>query len=362
MKKSLLFGLIVLAVSCCLPFKSEAKKEKKEKLPIVFMIDDPPINTAYLMRKQMEDAGTLVEGNGFFERTYLKRWREMEKSTIIPNEFLKRVAQYLVKEGVKGKTSLLPNPGGYGYLDGPVKNYSEEQKNELINIFKKDFSKNFDINPEILTHTMGMDLKTGQLTNLPEYKYVATLNEEQLTDYFAKALQTLKNVGIVAPGITQCNNYSGDFNLYSRAVLAAEKRVNNISKTYYFNDAEADKKKVDSKVMINDGHNSVVSVVSAIKADEPFWYALYGEGDPQQLADYFISADGKTGRFIDLLSTNSPIVFHAHGQTLYSNGTEIGFKSLQEVIRRTKKYLGDKVVWMKVSEFADWTLKHQNQH
>jgi len=356
-----LFILSAIIVFYCFPFRSDAKGVgKTEKIPIVFMIDDPPINTSYLMRKQMEDAGTLVEGTGFFERTYLSHWRDMEKSTIIPNAFLKKVADWLVKEGIKGKTSLLPCPGGFGYLDGPVKNFSEEQRKELINIFRKDFSKNFDITPEILTHTMGMDLKTGQLTNMPEYKYVATLNEEQLTDYFVKALQVLKNVGIVAPGITQCNSYNGDFGLYSRAVLAAEKRVNNISRTFYFNDAEADKKKVDSKVMINDGKNSVVSVVSAIRADEPFWYALYGEGDPQQLADYFISADGKSGRFVDLLSTNSPIVFHAHGQTLYSNGAEIGFKSLQEVIKRTKKYLGDKVVWMKVSEFAEWTIKHQN--
>jgi hypothetical protein len=355
--------MCIISLFGLLSVRADAQTDKKmEKLPIVFMIDDPPINTSYLMRKQMEDAGTLEEGKGFFERTYLSHWRDMEKSTIIPNAFLKKVADWMVKEGIKGKTTLLPCPGGYGYLDGPVKNYSEDQRKELINIFKKDFSKNFDITPEILTHTMGMDLKTGQLTNMPEYKYVATLNEEQLTDYFAKALQVLKNVGIVAPGITQCNSYTGDFGLYSRAVLAAEKRVNNISRTFYFNDAEADKKKVDSKVMINDGKNSVVSVVSAIRADEPFWYALYGEGDPQQLADYFISADGKSGRFIDLLSTNSPIVFHAHGQTLYSNGAEIGFKSLQEVIKRTKKYLGDKVVWMKVSEFSEWTIKNSGKN
>ncbi len=359
MKRLFFILAAMIMFYCFLPFKSDAKDAGKvEKLPIVFMIDDPPINSAYLMRKQMEDAGTLGELKGFFELTYLKRWREMEKSTIIPNDFLKKVGQWLVKEGIKGKTSLLPCPGGYGYLDGPVKNYTEDQRKELISIFKDIYAINFDITPEILTHTMGMDLKTNKLINQPEYLYVSGLSETDLTEYFIKALQVLKNVGITAPGITQCNSYKGDFGVYSRAVLAAEKKVNNISHTFFFNDAEADKKKVDSKVMINDGENAVVSVVSAIKADEPFWYALYGEGDPQQLADYFISADGKSGRFIDLLSTNSPIVFHAHGQTLYSNGAEIGFKSLQEVIRRTKKYIGDKVVWMKVSEFADWTRQH----
>lgn len=364
MKRLFIISAVMIVFYCCLPSKVEAKgNEKIEKVPIVFMIDDPPINTSYLMRKQMEDAGTLFEGTGFFERTYLSHWRDMEKSVIIPNAFLKKVAQWLVKEGVKGKTSLLPCPGGFGYLDGPVKNYTEEQRNELISIFKDIFMKNFDITPEILTHTMGMDLKTNKLTKLPEYKYVATLNEEELTDYFAKGLQVLKNVGITATGITQCNSYNGDFGLYSRAVLAAEKRVNNISRTYYFNDCESEKKKVSSKVMINNDKNeSVVSVISEIKADEPFWYALYGEGDPMKLADYFITADGKSGRFVDILSTNSPIVFHAHGQTLYSNGAEIGFKSLQEVIRRTKKYLGNRVEWMKVSEFAEWTIKRNSQN
>ncbi len=365
MKRLFIIPAAMIVFYCCLPIKSDAKGVGKvEKLPIVFMIDDPPINTSYLMRKQMEDAGTLKEGNGFFESTYLSHWRDMEKSTIIPNAFLKKVAQYLIKEGIKGKTTLLPCPGGYGYLDGPVKNYTEDQQKELISIFKNIFSKNFDITPEILTHTMGMDLKTNQLTNEPEYLYVSHLSEADLTDYFIKALQVLKNVGIIAPGITQCNDFKGDFGVYSRAVLAAEKKVNNISHTFYFNDCEPNKTKTGSKVKIDDKDKdeSVVSIVSEIKADEPFWYALYGEGDPMKLADYFISADGKSGRFIDLLNAGSPIVFHAHGQTLYSNGAEIGFKSLQEVIRRTKKYIGDKVVWMKVSEFAEWTRKNSSQN
>lgn len=365
MKRSILFILATAALFCLWISKSDAQAgEKVEKLPIVFMIDDPPINTSYLMRKQMEDAGTLKEGTGFFEKTYLSHWRDLEKSTIIPNAFFKKVAEYLVKEGIKGKTTLLACPGGYGYLDGPVKNYTEEQRKELISIFKNIFSKNFDITPEILTHTMGMDLKTNQLTNEPEYLYVSHLSEADLTDYFTKALQVLKNVGITAAGITQCNDFKGDFGVYSRSVLAAEKKVNNISHTFYFNDCEPTKTKIGSKVMIDDKdkNESVVSIVSEIKADEPFWYALYGEGDPMKFADYFISADGKSGRFIDLLNAGSPIVFHSHGQTLYSNGAEIGFKSLQEVIRRTKKYIGDKVVWMKVSEFADWTRSHNTQN
>jgi hypothetical protein len=177
-----------------------------------------------------------------------------------------------------------------------------------------------------------------------------------------RALQVLKNVGIVAPGITQPNFFGGNFEVYARAVLAAEKKVNQITRTFYFNDCDADHLKVNSKVVLaNKGANEfVVSIISASKPDEPFWYTLYGEGDPEKLADYYITEDGKSGRFIDLLLTNSPLVFHAHGQTLYSNGSEIGFRSLQEVIRRMNKYLKDRIVWMKISEFSEWNIKKMN--
>ena len=89
---------------------------------------------------------------------------------------------------------------------------------------------------------------------------------------------------------------------------------------------------------------------------------MYGEGDPEKLADYYISEDGKSGRFLDLLSTNSPLVFHAHGQTLYSNGSKKGFLSLQVVIARMKKYLSGRISWMKIGEFADWNIKQQEKH
>ena len=176
MKRSIFFVLPLFAISCCASFQVNAQDNKPaEIVPAVFIVDDPPINAAYLMRKQMEDAGTLVQSNSFFEKTYLTRWKEMEKSAIIPNAFFKKVADWAVKEGVKGKVSLLACPGGLGYLDDQVKGYSGEQLSELIGIFKNDFMKNFDITPEVLTHTMGMDLETNKMVNLPEYKYMATL-------------------------------------------------------------------------------------------------------------------------------------------------------------------------------------------
>jgi hypothetical protein len=75
------------------------------------------------------------------------------------------------------------------------------------------------------------------------------------------------------------------------------------------------------------------------------------------MADYYISRDGAKGRFVDLLRSGGPIVFHAHSQTLYSNGTEKGFMALQEVVRRVGEHIGDRVEWMKIGEFADRVIE-----
>ncbi len=329
-----------------------------KNIPAVFIIDDPPINAAYLAKKQMEDAGLAVENEGWFSRTYLSRWREMEKSAIIPNAFFKKVIDWALAEGVKGKCTLLPCPGGLGCLDQAVTGYSKEQLQELLDIFKNDYLKNFDLTPEILTHTLAWDIQNKKRLSIPEREWTARQDEETLTDYMAEALRILRNVGIVATGMTQPCGFDGDLSVYARAVLAAEKRVNRITQTFYFNDTDGQNSKVTSKVMIHDPikNESVVSIVSASKGDEPFWHTLYGEGDPIQLADYYLTKDGKAGRFVDLLATDSPLVFHAHGQTLYSNGSELGFLSLQEVVRRMKTHLDGRIVWMKTSEFAEWVL------
>jgi len=345
--------ILIIAFSCT------SGKKSSSKVPVVLIIDDPPINVAYLVRKQLEDSGRLVVSDSEFERTYLSHWKDMAQSAIIPNAFFKKFADWAVKEGVKGKVSLLPCPAGFGFIDDSIKGFTNEQLQELIHIFKNDISKNFDITPEILTHTLAIDLKNNKLLPEMESRWMATQSEEVLTEYFTKALQTLKNVGITAPGITQPNCFGGDFGWYTRALLTAEKKVNNITHTFYFNDCDGINKKVDSKVVLADKEKNeyVVSVVSASRADEPFWYTLYGEGDPKKLADYYITEDGTSGRFIDLLSTNSPLVFHAHGQTLYSNGSEIGFQSLQEVVRRMDKHLKGKIKWMKIGEFAEWNIE-----
>ncbi|MGD0112105.1 MAG: hypothetical protein ABSD48_09585 [Armatimonadota bacterium] len=328
------------------------------RIPMVFIVDDPPINVSYYLRKQQSDRGILPPSRGDFSK-FLDRWPEMEPSRIVPNAFWRKLIEWAQAVGVKGKFTLLPCPAGLGCIDDHVDGYADRELSELIELVRVEYTKNFDITPEILTHTLAWDIEKREMLPITEHEWMARQDGETLAAYMAEGLRILKSVGIVARGITQPCSFSGDEHLYARAVLEAEKRVNGIRHTFYFLNTDADSAPVPSPVMIADEDRDefVVSVVSASMADEPFWTSIYGGGEIPTMADYYISRDGAKGRFVDLLRSGGPIVFHAHSQTLYSNGTEKGFMALQEVVRRVGEHIGDRVEWMKIGEFADRVIE-----
>ena len=323
------------------------------RVPISFIVDDPPINSSYWLRRQPEEMGFATPPRGSFG-LWVHRWRDQEPSKIIPNAFWRKFAAWARGAGVLGKFTFLPCPAGLGFIDDKVEGYTGDELSELLGLVREEVARNFDITPEILTHSMAWDLRERRLLPITEHEWMAQQTEEVLADYMAEGLKVLQRVGLRPAGITQPCSFKGDEDLYARAVLRAMKSACGVTRTFYFLHCEAEAKAVQSPVKIADRLRGeyVVSVVSAIRADEPFWESLYGGGDVEKMAEYFISADGKSGRFIDLLSTNSPIIFHSHGQTLFSNGAEKGFQSLQLVVQRVEKHLAGRVRWVKIGQFA----------
>jgi hypothetical protein len=328
-----------------------------KKAPIAFIVDDAPVNAAYFARAQMKERGMAIVSRGSFGER-LRRWEEMEKGKIVPNDFWKRFIDWAVAEGVRGKFTFLPCPAGLGYVDERVEGYTDRELAELVALIRDDYTTNFDITPEIFTHSLAWDVEKRELLPVTEWQWTDSQDEATLTHYMVEALRVLRSVGIIATGITQPCNFRGDEDLYARSVLAATKEVNGIGRTYYFLHADGDSPCVPSPVMIADEETGdcVVSVTSGSKADEPFWDTIYGDGDVREMADYFVSEDGASGRLVDLAQSGGPVVFHGHAQTLYSNGTQRGFEALQEVVRRINKHLGDSVQWMNMTELVEHAM------
>jgi len=328
-----------------------------DQIPISFIVDDPPINTTYWIRRQAEELGIAREARGEFG-TFVADWRRQEPAKIVPNDFWRQFARWAADAGVRGKFSFLPCPAGLGYVDDQVEGFSDAELSELLGIVREEIAPRFDITPEFMTHTMAWDVAGRRLLPVTEWEWADAQTEETLTDYLAESLRVLKNAGVRATGITQPCSRRGDEMVLARSILAAMKRVCGIGRTFYFLHADGKSLPAPSKVMIGDAASDewVVSIVSGVRADEPFWASLYGEGDVEEMAEYFISADGKRGRLVDLLEAGGPVVFHAHSQTLYSNGTRKGLRSLQLVADRINRYLDDRARWMTCADVAAWTV------
>ena len=74
-------------------------------------------------------------------------------------------------------------------------------------------------------------------------------------------------------------------------------------------------------------------------------------------ADYYITADGESGRMVELVRARAPYcLFYAHWQGLNpANG--VGWDAFTRVIGRIQKHLRDRVVWMRPSQFTDQVLR-----
>jgi hypothetical protein len=67
-------------------------------------------------------------------------------------------------------------------------------------------------------------------------------------------------------------------------------------------------------------------------------------------ADYYISADGRAGRIVELVESSAPYcLFYAHWQGLNpANG--IGWPVFTQVVERVRQHLGERIVWARPSE------------
>ena len=317
------------------------------KIPIALMVDDPApcINPLYYFRKQVNkiEAPTVGEGIPMIPE--------------IPNDFLVQFVELVHQMGIKGKFSLLPYPAGLGSIETGLEGFKREDVEEFVSLVRDELTPNFDITPEILTHTLALDLKTYKLKDISEHDWSQKQDRNTLREYIGEALRILKNVGIDANGVTSpCNFGQQVEEEYAGAILDAQKAINGRSLSWYFLHVEVEEKCVLPQLMHLDraSGEAVVSIVSgcgdhlwqtmgSLKTDEDYISAI---------ADNYISSDGTKGRLLELFNNASYIVFHTHWQSLFSNGSRIGLKILKEVASRINRILGNRVIWMKCSEIA----------
>ncbi|MBM4080203.1 MAG: hypothetical protein FJ278_10935, partial [Planctomycetes bacterium] len=182
------------------------------RIPISLIVDDgAPVNPAYWLHPDQRNV------------------------FLVRNDFTADFAAFCVEHGVRGKFSVLPMPSGLGRIDQRLNYVPQRHLAGFLDLMRRRIAPLFDITPELLTHQMTVNLKTGGLLHLYEDEWVARASVAEITDYIAHALRILKNVGLPANGVTSpWSTGNRNERVYAEAIGRAQWRVHRRKRSWYF--------------------------------------------------------------------------------------------------------------------------------
>jgi hypothetical protein len=299
-------------------------------------------------------------GNG--ER-YQHAWRDWPHE--IPDSFVRKFGEWSAENGVKGKYSIVPYPACVGRVDRVLPGWTEAELDASIALVRTLMLPNWDIHPEMVTHTWAIDTRTGHpflerdLRHQENWEWTDGKSVDELADYMRYGLQILQNVGLPCEGITTPGGFGTRvLPELSQATLQSCRDVFGAEIPHYFRHAygEGDRS-VAPQVEYASGLDGpdprcVVSII-ACTGDWSGGWDCSGPGEP----DRFITPDLASGRMVEVIDRGEPAVMLCHWTGIYWNGKEEGFRTYQEVVRRLHARY-DHLLWLKLSEIARyWAAK-----
>lgn len=283
----------------------------------------------------------------------------------IPDSFVRKFADWARENGVKGKYSIVPFPACVGRLDREIPGWSRQELLASIDLVRSDILPDWDIHPEMVTHTRIIDTKTGH--PVPEisprfmenWQWCGGRSVDEIADYMSYALTILKNIGLPCEGITTPGGFGSDARpQLAQATFEACRSVFQTEIPHYFRDLHSS------------GEASVAPLVqnaSGLDSDDPrcVVHIIGCTGDwtggwdcaPPRGADAFITEDGQRGRMVEVIQRGEPAIIVCHWTGIYWNGLEIGLDIFRTVVKRLHATF-DHLRWMKLSEIARyWAAK-----
>jgi hypothetical protein len=325
----------------------------RARVPVGIIIDDSTC-LVNLNRFAMTQFDEVHEGKA---PVYKKPWRDWPAE--IPDSFVRRFGEWSVSTGVKGKYSIVPYPAVVGRVDRFLPGWSQQELKQSLELVRTLMVPNWDIHPEMVTHTRVIDTRTGQphpkcsFDYMENWNWTAGKSVDELADYVSYALGILKNAGFACEGVTSPGGFGhGALPQYSQAVLQAVRTVYAAEIPHYFRDLhDSGKESVAPRVEYASGLDGpdprcVVSVLACTGDWTGGWDCVEPEG-----VDRFITQDLQHGRMVEVIERGEPAFMLAHWTGVYWNGQERGFKIFQEAVKRLQSRF-QHLLWMKTSELA----------
>ncbi len=272
---------------------------------------------------------------------------------------MRKFGEWAAAQGVKGKYSIVPYPACVGRLDRLLPGWTQRELNESLELVRTVMAPNWDLHPEMVTHTRVIDLRTGHpypqttLAFMENWDWTTGKSADELTAYVSYALEILRNAGLPVTGVTTPGGFASRARpQFAQAVLQAMRSVLQTEIPHYFQDAyDKGDASVAPRVELAAGLDSpdprcVVSLVACTGDWTGGWDCVTPGG-----ADRFITADLAQGRLVEVIQRGEPALLLCHWTGIYWNGQELGFRIFQEVVRRLHVRF-DHLLWMKPADLA----------
>ena len=326
------------------------------RVPVSLIIDDSTclVNMAYYGIPQFAEV---------FPDQYKQDWRKLPRE--IPDSFVREFGEWCHENGVKGKYSIVPYPACTGWVNRFIPGWTKRELEDSLNLVREVIVPNWDIHPEMISHTRVIDIKTGKPFPYPTPEYMEnwewsqTKSADELAAYQAYALTILKEAGLPCEGLTTPGGYgSSNSNNLALGTMEAVRDVYGAEIPHYFRDLFTEKGKSVAPQVLHpfDLNGTDPKCVVSIIGCTGDWFGDWDGLNPGS-ADKYITEDLLSGRMVDVIDSGEPAIMVCHWPGVYFNGDHVGFNILKQVKKRLdKKY--DNLNWMKLSEIARyWAAK-----
>ncbi len=322
------------------------------RVPLSFVIDDSTclVNMGHFCMPQFAEALPQRED-------YKKPWKTWPRE--IPDAFVREFGEWCAEHGVRGKYTIVPYPACVGWLDRELPGWPRRELLNSLKLVRELMVPNWDIHPEMITHTRVIDLRTGRpfeeiSSATMENSYPQTKKSvDELAAYLAYALRILKNCELPCEGITTPGGFGGRVRSeLSLAVHQAVRDVHGAELPHYFKYFSGGKESTQPKLEHVQGLDTDDPRVTVnVPVGTGDWFGGW-DGDNQPEGERYANQDATEGRMVELIRRGEPAVMLCHWPGMYTHGTKKGFEAFKRVVLALEGRYRDQTIWMKLSEIA----------
>ena len=284
----------------------------------------------------------------------------------LPSDAFETFLDFVSAEGIAGESSVILgyNWEEYGLLNRPA----TAHKQAYIEQLQRAYECGIDAHLELMTHWGLYDFERDRVPENSKHEgiwlYEPDVPVETYQSYFANIIAEGEKIGVCFTGMTwpgcgcdACQQRYGELrqqgitevnpNVWQALLdLAKQGKFRGSTIPCFIGGEEED---FAAHLKASDGACGVYDLRTNAADRFGIWL-----NDPARVdADYYITADGESGRVVELVRAGAPYcLFYAHWQGLNpANG--VGWEAFTRVTGRIQKHLGDQVVWMRPSEYTD---------